>query len=277
MTYEFVENTSRIEEASAKGERFIVVFSVEDSNKARRLSEFADKLDLLAPLAGKSCFVKPNMVSSEGYPTTTDSEILKLILFRLKGICTEIAVGDSPAQGNIDMHKSPVAQVSKELGIEFLDLRDTKTKLMGKIPIHDYPLEFDTIVSLPTLKEHFACGITFTLKNNFGFTGRNIRMRLHMMPKELDRVIAQLNAKYHVTLVIGDACRTLRRAQEKRWGGVEDSLGLFFLSNAPLELDLLAWKLFPGRKVGHLEFAREMYGEKDTLVWMEEGIRDVFA
>jgi uncharacterized protein (DUF362 family) len=277
VTPQFIDDLERIREAHAKSERFIVVFSVEDPSKIQRVGEFADKLDLFAPFAGKSCFLKPNMVSSEHYPTTTDAEVLRFVLERLKGTCSKVAVGDSPAQGKMDMYEHPVAKVCKELGVEFLDLRGTGTRLMGTNPIHDYPLEFDSIISLPVLKEHFACGMTFALKNNFGLTRRNIRMKLHMRPKKLDQVIAQLHGEYPVRLVIGDACRTMRKAQEKRWGGIEDDMGLFFLSNAPLEVDLLAWKLYPGKKVRHLGFAREMYGEKDAIVWVEEGIKREFS
>lgn len=277
MTLQFIDDLERIREAHAKAERFIVVFSVEDSSKVEQLGEFVDKLGLFAPLAGKSCFLKPNMVSSEHYPTTTDGEVLRFVLERLKGTCSKVAVGDSPAQGKMDMYDHPVAKVCKELGVEFLDLRGTGTRLMGKNPIHDYPLEFDSIVSLPVLKEHFVCGMTFALKNNFGLTRRNIRMKLHMRPRRLDKVIAQLHGEYPVGLVIGDACRTMKKAQEKRWGGIEENLGLFFLSNAPLEVDLFARKLYPGKKVRHLDFAREMYGEKDAIVWVEEGIKREFS
>jgi len=276
VTFRFVDDIDLIKKAIARGEKWIVVFSVDDSNKIERLSELADKLDLFAPIAGKSCFIKPNMVSSEGYPTTTDPEVLRFVLLGLKDVCPKLAVGDSPAQSKMNMYEHAVAQVSKELGVEFLDFRGTETRLMEKTPIHEYPLEFDTIISLPILKEHFVTGITFALKNNFGFTDRNIRMRLHVRPKKLERIIAQLHGEYPVTLVIGDACRTMKKAQEKRWGGVEKSLGLFFFSNAPFELDLLAWKLFPQRRVRHLDFATAMYGEEDALVWAEEGVRESF-
>lgn len=276
VTFEFVNDIDRIGKAHAEGEKWIVVFSVDDANKIERLSEFASKVDLFAPFAGKSCFLKPNMVSSEAYPTTTDPEVLRFVLLGLKDICPKLAVGDSPAQGKMNMYEHAVAKVSKELGVEFLDFRGTETRLMGKTPIHTYPLEFDRIISLPILKEHFVTGITFTLKNNFGFTDRNIRMRLHMRPKRLERIIAQLHGEYPVALVIGDACRTMKKAQEKRWGGIEESLGLFFLGNSPLELDLLAWKLFPERRVRHIDSATEMYGEKDALIWVEEGVREPF-
>jgi uncharacterized protein (DUF362 family) len=272
VTFRFTDDLNDVREAHAKSEPFIVVFSVEDSDKIPRLGEFAGKLDLFAPLAGKSCFLKPNMVSSEHYPTTTDGEVLRSALEALKGTCSKIAVGDSPAQGKMDMYQHPVARVCDELGVEFLDLRGSGTRSMGRTPIHDYPLEFDGIVSLPVLKEHFVCGMTFALKNNFGLTKRGIRMRLHMRTKKLDQVIAQLHGEYPVALVIGDACTTMRKAQEKRWGGVEDRLGLFFLSNAPLELDMYARKLFPGNKIRHLDYAKEMYVVRDTVVWAEEGV-----
>ena len=73
MTFQFIDDLDRIREAHAQDERFIVVFSVEDASKTQRLGEFVDKLDLFPPLAERSCFLKPNMVSSEHYPTTTDA------------------------------------------------------------------------------------------------------------------------------------------------------------------------------------------------------------
>lgn len=276
MTFHFTDDSERIKEASGEGRPYIVVFSVDDSNKIRRLGEFIERLRILAPFAGRSCFLKPNMVSAERYPTTTDADVLGLVVEKLTA-CSKIAVGDSPAQGKMDMYKHPVALKSKELGVEFLDLRGTDTRLMDTVPIHTYPLEFDDIISFPILKEHFVCGITFALKNNFGFTDKSVRMRLHMRPKKLDGVIAELHGEYPVSLVIGDACRTMRKAQEKRWGGSEEKLGMFFLSNAPVELDSFAHRLLPHRKVRHLELAREKYAERDTVVWLEELLRREFS
>ncbi|MCJ2512735.1 MAG: DUF362 domain-containing protein, partial [Candidatus Thermoplasmatota archaeon] len=146
MTFQFIDDLDRIREAHARDERFIVVFLVEDANKIQRLGEFVDKLDLFAPLAGRSCFLKPNMVSSEHYPTTTDAEVLRFVLERLKGTCSKVAVGDSPAQGKMDMYEHPVAKMCEEL------VRNTLHS-KGKVRLKNTP-DFFSVWTLPSSRRN---------------------------------------------------------------------------------------------------------------------------
>ncbi|MFQ5885149.1 MAG: DUF362 domain-containing protein [Thermoplasmata archaeon] len=267
VPFSYSEDIGEIKKASSTGKKYIVVFKVDEDDKITRLGEYANNLKIFSGFEGMSCFVKPNIVSSEGYPTTTDPDVMRFVLERLKGICPRLESGDCSAQGSPTDHQ--LADVASEMGVPFHDFKGSETEKMGKVPIYTYPKQFESIVSLPILKEHFVTGITFAVKNNFGFVGSKVRMRLHIRASKLHDTIAKLHGEYPVDLVMGDACRTMRRAQERRWGGVQEPLGLFFLSNAPLELDLFAWRLMPKRKVKHLEIARKMYGEGEVLVWMD--------
>jgi uncharacterized protein (DUF362 family) len=264
----------KIKNAVTDGKKYIVVFRVNDDNKMRELKHYADDLGVFSGFRGKNCFIKPNIVSSEGYPTTTDPEVMKFVFEQLKGVSSRVEGGDCSAQGSPTDHR--LAEVAKNMEVPFFDLKGGETEMMGKVPIYTYPKQFDSIISLPILKEHFATGITFSIKNNFGFVGSRVRMQLHMRPARLSKVIAELHKEYRVELVIGDACKTMRRAQEKRWGGIQEPLELFFLSNAPVELDLFAWRLMPKRKVKHLEIAKRMYGEGDVLFWIDSNARGQF-
>lgn len=273
MPYKYAQSFEEMQKAVASNDRYVVIFSVNENDKTERLAHFSDELDVFRPFEGRSCFVKPNIVSSEGYPTTTDPEVLRLVLERLKDRCSRLEGGDCSAAGSPLDHI--LAEVASGLDVPFYDLNGGETEMMGRVPIYTYPKQFDSVVSLPVLKEHFVTGMTFALKNNFGFPAKKVRIPLHMRKSKLNQCIADLHREYNVDFVVGDACRTMRRAQEKRWGGRQEPFGLFFFSNAPLELDLLAWKLMPKRKVKHLELAREMCGEQEVLVWIEpEAIED---
>lgn len=274
MSVRYSEDIEDAKKARSAGQKYIVVFRVNEEDKISKLRHYADDLNLFSDFEGKSCFVKPNIVSSEGYPTTTDPDVMGFVLERMKGICSRLESGDCSAQGSPLDHQ--LANVASEIGVPFHDLKGTETEKMGKVPVYTYPKQFDRIVSLPILKEHFATGITFAMKNNFGFVGSKVRMRLHIRTSRLHETIAKLHKEYPVDLVIGDGCRTMRRAQEKRWGGVQERLGLFFLSNAPLELDLLAWTLMPKRKVKHLEIAKKIYEEDEVLVWADSEAKELF-
>ncbi|UCD92150.1 MAG: DUF362 domain-containing protein [Methanobacteriota archaeon] len=274
MSYSQVQDIEDIRDAVSTGKKYIIVFKVEPSNKLARLKHFTDSLDIFSNLKGKSCFVKPNIVSSEGYPTTTDPAVMRFVFQELESICPRLESGDCSAQGSPKDHQ--LADVASQMEIPFHDLKGSETEKMGKIPVYTYPKQFDSIVSLPILKEHFVTGITFATKNNFGFVGSKVRVRLHIRTSKLHDTIAKLHGEYPVDLVLGDACRTMRRAQEKRWGGLQEPLGLFFLSNAPLELDLFAWRLMPKRKAKHLDIARKTYGEDNVLVWLDSGVANIF-
>lgn len=274
MPFRYVRDVGEIRKAITLDSKYILVFSVNDEDKIETLKHNAIRLDVFSQFRGKSCFVKPNIVSSEGYPTTTDPEVMRFVLGQLVGLCSNLEAGDCSAQGSPLNHR--LAEVASDMGIPFHDLDGGKTRMMGKVPIYTYPKQFDCIVSLPILKEHFVTGITFSLKNNFGFVQSKVRIPLHMRPSRLNEAIVDLHKEYPVDLVVGDACTTMRRAQEKRWGGVQERLGLFFLSNAPLELDLLAWRLMPKRKAKHLEIARRTYGEGEVLVWCDPKAEAIF-
>ena len=73
---------------------------VDENDKITRLGEYANNLKIFSAFEGKSCFVKPNIVSSEGYPTTTDPDVMRFVLERLKRVCPRLESGDCSAQGS---------------------------------------------------------------------------------------------------------------------------------------------------------------------------------
>jgi len=106
-----------------------------------------------------SIFVKPNIVSSEHYPTTTHPEMLDALLDRLAG--KKVIVGDAPA---VDtgffsdiVAESPLKEVCDSHGVSIVNLYKTKmhkwTSPRGySMRLSSLPLKCDYTISLPVLK-----------------------------------------------------------------------------------------------------------------------------
>jgi uncharacterized protein (DUF362 family) len=117
----------------------------------------------------KSVFVKPNLVSREPYPTTTDPLVLDAVLSYLSE--HDVAVGDGPAfdsiwdktTGNV-IRDHPLVCVCEKHGIEFINLNEqkyVKVKVNSNIlSMSAIPSSYDLKISLPVLKSHSVCGLT---------------------------------------------------------------------------------------------------------------------
>jgi uncharacterized protein (DUF362 family) len=197
--------------------------------------------------------IKPNIVSSEPYPTTTHPQTLAEcleILLRYKPK-EEIKIGDGPA---FDAGKSkeiiknhPLKKVCDNFGIELIDLNTypkKRIKLEGyKFDIAKIVLESDFIISLPVLKTHKTCGLTGALKNQYGFLSPKNKLFYHLPFKNIHRAIALINKAVVVDFWIVDAIEALISAQEKRHGGKIVDLGYMLAGFNPIELDKVGLEL----------------------------------
>ncbi len=217
--------------------------------------------------------IKVNNVSHEPYPTTTHPELLKAVLEHLEG--HEIIVGDAAA---VDLRTykildSNLSAVCKDFGIAFVDFYDGAMQTLEtpqgfKLTFSTYPLECDSVISLPVLKQHPECSLTGALKNIFGYFPKRERIYMHMGKKNIHRAIAELNTVVKPDLTIMDAVQTLLKANEVRHGGKKRELGYLLASKDPVALDVYGfsllkeltpkWKPSSPQKVKHLKNAIDL-------------------
>jgi uncharacterized protein (DUF362 family) len=198
----------------------------------------------------KRTLVKPNIVSSEGYPTTTHRATVRSVLQYFLPHAKEILVADSPAFDAGDskeiIQSHAVKAVCNELGVDLADLSSGEFTTMRAggydLELSCMPFEFDFLISLPVLKSHFVCGFTGALKNQFGFLSAEQKRDAHFR-KDVHRVIAGLNTVIRPDFHILDAIETLVDAQERRHGGKPRTLGYMLASRDPLSLDIVALEL----------------------------------
>ena len=201
----------------------------------------------------KKVFVKPNIVSYEPYPTTTNPEVLEAVLKRLSGL--EVVVGDAPAidagRSSRILQKSTLNKVCERYGVKLVNLYSERMKtiqsLRGyKVKVSVLPLGCDFVVSLPVLKVHGMVGLSGALKNQFGYLSRQDRLLMHCKVKSIDKGIAEVNAAVPTNLFIIDAVETMIKAQECRHGGCPAKLNTMIAGTDPVSLDLFGLQLLRG-------------------------------
>jgi uncharacterized protein (DUF362 family) len=218
--------------------------------------------------------VKPNLVSSEPYPTTTHPVVLGAVLEFLSG--KDVVVADAPAvdagSSKKIVENSALKGACDSYGIPFTNLYGTKTKKSTsprgyRFHIFTLPLQKDFVISLPVLKTHNQCQMTGALKNQFGYLPRRERILMHLPIKNIHKGIAELNVVAKPHLFIIDAVQTFTSAQEARHGGIMGDLGYMLAGTDPVALDCFGLRLLEqvesklGRKspedIPHLKYSLE--------------------
>jgi uncharacterized protein (DUF362 family) len=214
---------------------------------------FLEKLmDIFEERLKGRILLKPNLVSHEPYPTTTDPELFRELVLLLKPRA-ELAAGDAAAADlsrPADVLKSHLlTKTAAQEGIIFLDLYEGKmverTSALGdRLKLSAMPSQFDLVISLPVLKTHINAFMTGALKNQFGFLDLEQRSRAHFSGRgSLSRAIVGVNQLCPVQLFVVDFRETLLNANELRHGGKIARGGWLFAGTDPVALDWFGFSL----------------------------------
>jgi len=220
-----------------------IVYYSETSNRTdfvnKTIAIFKSQLD-----NAKRIFIKPNIVSSEPYPTTTHPEVLDTLLKQLSN--HDIVVGDGPAvdagRSNQVLHNTPLREICEKHNINLTNLYSGSMKTVTSkrgytVKVSAIPFSCDYVISLPVLKIHNMCGLSGALKNQFGYLSRLDRILMHTKLKNIQKGIAETNTAIHTNLFIVDAVQTMTKAQECRHGGCPTELGAMIAGTDPVSLD----------------------------------------
>ncbi len=231
-----------------------IYFAKFEEGRVKR-KEFTLKiLDLYKDQIKGKVFIKPNMVSHEDYPTTTNPEILETVITHLQDRGLEIICGDGQAVDvkTKKVQDTTIIRICKRNGIEFLNLHKCPNKQFKsprgfRIKMSVVPFQADSIISLPNLKthRHMELRMTGALKMVVGYFTNWERIKMHMIIiKNRWKMIAEANwflmkqegAPTHLTIM--DAVQPLIHANEIRHGGKPIFAGYVYASKSPTVLDI---------------------------------------
>lgn len=254
-----------------------VLIAVETATTKRRFVKSVLAKHARIIKSGDTVFVKPNIVSDEPYPTTTDPQVLDVVLSFLSR--HEVAVGDGPAydyrlrgEAGAAARDHPLLTVCRDHGVEWINLNhrrhvNRKAAYGLELALSDVPRSFDVTISLPVLKRHITCTMTGAIKNQFGLLDLSARVAMHRGMIDINKGIAAIAALEPCALSIVDAVETLLVAEEVRHGGEKTLLGYMLAGTDPVALDSAGFDLLKSldrsiadktaRDVAHLAYAAD--------------------
>lgn len=209
------------------GKPLLVV--VEGEHPETMLAAALDAIGGLGSLVcGAAVTLKPNMVSAQPYPVTTDPVTTFALVAELrKAGCGALTICDSPTQGGArkdeGFSKNGYFEQGRAAGVtvvgidnatdeEFRPVQRGEWQLYRAIRVDRRLFDAPVVINLPTLKRHFAPGMTCGLKNYFGAVHRGERGRAHQEMRSgssgaafFKRAIAELADSLRSELTIVDA------------------------------------------------------------------------
>lgn len=199
-------------------------------------------------LNGKSVLVKPNVVSGEPHPTTTNPEVVRAVVKILyEHGAKKVYVGDMSALMTLstlrNMKRCGIKKAAEDAGAEVVVFEDhewiavelPKTKYVKTAYVTEWLYKTDVFVNLPVIKTHRSASYTITLKNFIGCT--HLKQRPYIVDSShWEEIIAEFNAAYSPDLNIVDG--TISMIEGGPWEGTPAKTNLIITSGDRVAADI---------------------------------------
>lgn len=181
--------------------------------------EALDQLGGLDKLDGrnKTILVKPNAVTGDPHPTTTNPEVVGAVVEILyEAGAKKVIVGDMSALLTVsttrNMKKNGMAHAAQDAGAEVVYFEDEdwiEVKLSGtnyirSVYVSKWIYQADRVINLPVIKTHKYATYSICLKNFIGAT--HFKQRPYFIDEShWEEVVAEINQAYtpHLNIVDG--------------------------------------------------------------------------
>ena len=203
------------------------VFLVRTSDRDLGIRSLLQQFDL-HDYSGKRIAIKANYNSADPFPASTHLKTLETLVTSLKkaGV-SKLTLAERSGMGDTRrvLEQCGVFSLSKRLGFEvkvldegekdhWVKISRDKTHWLEGFQLSKVFVEADKVVQTCCLKTHrFGGHFTLSLKNSVGLIAERVPGETHDYMRELHSspnqrlMIAEINAAYHVDLVIIDAMK----------------------------------------------------------------------
>lgn len=215
----------------------------------RRAVELIGGIDRLG-LTGARTLVKPNVVSGEPPPATTDPRVVKAAVELVKEAgAPDVAVGDMsavlalPTRSNLE--RTGIANVARAAGAELLAFDDgewvtvtpPEAEFATEVFVAKAAYEAQRLVSVPVIKTHRRASFSCALKNTVGCVhGKNKPWAYGAAGWE--PAVAELNLAVRPHLYIVDGLTSMVAGGP--WSGEAAPTGVILASGDPIAVDVVA-------------------------------------
>lgn len=222
----------------------------------------------------KTVLVKPNVVSGEPSPATTNPEVVRAIVNLLKEAgAKKVYVGDMSALLTLptkkNMERTGILQAAQEAGAETLFFEEHRwsrvnlpqAKYIREAYVSEWIYKVDHVINLPVIKTHRNATYTIALKNFIGAT--HGRQRPYLIdPTHWEEIVTELNLAYQPHLNLVDGTKVM--VSGGPWSGEEEKTGVILASGDRIATDIIGLSL-----IKHYGRSR---GVADKGVWEQRQI-----
>lgn len=233
----------------------------------RRAVELIGGIERL-DLEGRQVLVKPNVVSGEPPPATTDPRVVRAVAELARDAGTrELAIGEMSAVLALptrpNLKRAGIAGVAKEVGAELLafdeggwvEVEPPGVEYATRVFVARPAYEAERLLSVPVIKTHRSASFSCALKNTVGCVhGKNKPWAYGS--RGWEPAVAELNLAVRPHLWVVDGLQSM--VQGGPWSGEAAPTRLILASGDPVAADVVAlglikaygrWGLVTGKGV----------------------------
>lgn len=253
-----------------KGDRKVLVGIVRGKDIMKMVKEAVSAIGGLEKIdvKGKTVLVKPNVVSGEQNPATTNPEVVRAVVRLLKehGV-GKVIVGDMSAMLTLstkrNMERTGIKKAAEEEGAQVVYFEDYDwvevelpgAKYISKVYVTEWIFNVDRIINLPVIKTHRSASYSICLKNFIGAT--HLKFRPYLIDtSHWEELISEMNIAYQPHLNIVDGTRIM--IEGGPWEGTNADTNLIIASGDRVAADVEGlkiinsfgrWKMVTGKDI----------------------------
>lgn len=233
-------------------------------------------------IKGKSVLVKPNVVSGEPNPATTNPEVVRAVVRLLKeNGASRVIVGDMSAMLTLstkrNMERTGIKKVAEEEGAEVVYFEDhdwVEVELPGaryisRVYVTEWIFNVDRIINLPVIKTHRSASYSICLKNFIGAT--HLKQRPYLIDSaHWEELISEMNIAYQPHLNIVDGTRIM--VEGGPWEGTSADTNLIIASGDRVAADITGLGLIKGFGKWKMVTEKDVWDQKQIKRAVELGL-----
>ncbi len=233
-------------------------------------------------LSGKTVLLKPNVVSGEANPATTNPEVVGAVVRAVsRRGAKKVYVGDMSALRTIstrrNMDRNGILKAASDNGAEVVIFEDFEwysvplegTRHISEAYVTEWIYRPDVIINMPVIKTHRSASYSIALKNFIGCT--HLRQRPYLIgPSHWEELIAEFNAAYAPELNIADG--TVSMIAGGPWKGTPAETGLIIASGDRIAADVAGLGLIRSFGMWEPVTSRPVWEQRQIIRAIELGL-----
>lgn len=231
---------------------------------------------------GKTVLVKPNIVSAEPSPATTNPEVVRAVARVLKEEgASKVIVGDMSAMLTLstkrNMIKTGIKKAAEEAGAEVVCFEDydwvevelPDAEYISHVYVTEWVFNADRIINLPVIKTHRSASYSICLKNFIGAT--HLKFRPYLIDSaHWEELVAEINIAYQPHLNIVDGTRIM--IEGGPWQGTAADTNLIIASGDRIAADIAGLEIIKGFGKWHMVADKDVWEQKQITRALKLGL-----